>query len=1416
MISDLRALLARGGVDDPGAEELADILWLAQRVLPPGRPSGSSGDPTGAGPHPPAAEGTAGEAPEEPSGRPDWEDSASGQDALGVHATGTGPRDGTDGGACTSGTPVRVPAAASLPHALALIRSLKPLTRKVPSRTAFQLDEEATVTRLVDEDVLLPVLRPEPSRWLRLTLVVDCGPSMSLWQDEVHEIQRELARLGAFRDIRRWNLLPSTDGSAVELRPHPAAHRPPRHPREIADPAGDQLILVLSDTVGGMWRTGAAHHLLTGWAGRAQVALAHLLPADLWNRVGIAPAPTRMHIPRPGLPNARWKVVSPTVPPDHHGDRHRLRQGAAVVPVPVIDLEPRSVRAWAEMTAGNGRWTSAAALLLAPARPPARRPPGRPVATPAEVSPEVAIRRFRASSSPGAWRLAGLLSALPTVTVPMARLVQQALLPGSSRSDLAEVFLGGLLRRTTGPEGRTADGELRFEFSPQTRDALLAAQYRTDVEEVRDLLRTRLTEYLRPRYGHPRSIRAALTGVSPRGVTVEAEGAAFARASRADMSRMGAPHAPAEPRTEPDAPGAADSAKVHISYAAQDRMWAEWVAWQLERAGYGAGLRLLRAGEFQDPGTATGRADAVAALLSRDYVSVAGGKGRTAAVVAAGAPYVPLLVEPVDVPEPPARSVGTVLHGLDEPAAVRALLRAVGDACGPPRTAAPRAHGKRPPPRLPHGGSLPRVWNVRRRDPDFSGREELIDHLRDTLTVGSPVAIQALHGMGGVGKTQVAVEYAHRFAEQYDIVWWVDAGQPEHLPVQFGELATRLGIADPGREVEWNAGAALAHLAGTERWLVVLDDANDPQACAGMLPAGPGHVLITSRNPQWQGLVSTIGLDVFSRADARRYLTTRLPALTGDEADTLARELGDLPLALAQAAGVIGAGMPAQQYLGILSRTTTALLNEGAVPAYPTSLAATVALAREGLAAYHPGAAALLSLGSFFGPGPIPVDWLEGARGLLRTVPATAGAHWPQHALQPLARYGLARIDGGTLQIHRLTQTIVRDRTGEAEAAAVRSDVVTVLAEVSPGDPDLPESWDSWALLTSHLLTRPDSPEDLQALGRVLAGAAHYLLASGQVGEALIMSRECHASWARTMGADHPETLVWAQYSALATADAGDTAEARTLIGEVLARRRRVLGEDHPDTLTSADTLARILGHLGELVAARELAEDVVVRRRRVLGEDHSATLASGNTLAEILMRLGELVAARELAEDVLARLRRLLGEDHPRTLRTAHNLAVALARLHEPVPARELAEDVLARSRRVVGDDHPDTLTAMEGLAVTLHDLGEYTEARRLHEHVLGSRRRVMGEDHPATLASARNLATVLYRLHDHQSAEALLQDVLARSMRVLGAGHPETKAVVGLLATVLTTMGKAYQAQRLLAGHADSRSSGKRRRGR
>jgi hypothetical protein len=347
-----------------------------------------------------------------------------------------------------------------------------------------------------------------------------------------------------------------------------------------------------------------------------------------------------------------------------------------------------------------------------------------------------------------------------------------------------------------------------------------------------------------------------------------------------------------------------------ISHAGRDTGWAKWLAWQLEETGYVVELDVWDWAPGEDfvarMQQALESADRLLAMCTEAYFTSAfgGAELRAAFAQQAVGRIVPVLVEPVILPPLYAPLIPVDLTGLDEATAVarlRARLAGGRPASAPPF---PRA-GPVPAEKPGFAGALPEVWKVPPRNPRFTGRDGMLTELRRRLRAEEPtLVVQALYGLGGVGKTQLALEYAHRFAADYDLVWWTDAEQAVLLPGQLAQLAARLGLA-PGPTVAATVERLLAELRGRDRWLLIFDNAERPQDIAAYLPGGAGHVLITSRYPGWGALGGRLEVDVLPRAETVALLRARIPALSEELADALAAELGDLPLAAAQAAGYL-------------------------------------------------------------------------------------------------------------------------------------------------------------------------------------------------------------------------------------------------------------------------------------------------------------------------------------------------------------------------------------------------------------------------------------------------------------------------------------------------------------------------------
>ena len=845
----------------------------------------------------------------------------------------------------------------------------------------------------------------------------------------------------------------------------------------------------------------------------------------------------------------------------------------------------------------------------------------------------------------------------------------------------------------------------------------------------------------------------------------------------------------------PDGP-----ADFFVSYTSADRAWAEWIAWELEADGYQV---VIQAWDFT-PGRswahamqqATSTAERVVAVLSPAYLASAHGEAEWEAVYAKDplgerGLLLPVRVAAVDPPGLLKTRVYVDLAGLDAASARAALLAAAhgtrgkptrepafpvpGEALGPSPQHANA--GDRQAPRFP--GQLPAVWNVPARNPHFTGRADMLGELRQRLHAGeATLVVQALYGLGGVGKTQLAIEYAHRFAADYELVWWVNAEQPVLIAQQLAQLADKLDL--PTRPtVAQTVELVLGALRRRGRWLLIFDNAERPGDIALCQPGGGGHVLITSRSPGWGALGGRLEVDVLTRAETVALLQKRIPGLEPPLADQLAAEFGDLPLAAAQAAAYLEqTSLPPARYLHRFRSRRASLLAQGEVLGYEGRLATTWTLSLEQLHEASPPAVKLLQLAAFLAPEPIPLELFDEHSELLaeplRTAAADADAL--DDVLGVVVGFALARRQHDTFQLHRLVQAVIRQQLGHDQQKAAIDQVLGLLAAAHPGDPDDPGSWAPYARLAPHVLVTSPLGDNRADSRRLMLSTVEYLNTRGDSQTSRRIAQDLLDRWRRVLGPDHPDTLRSAMNLTFALSNLAED-EARPLGQDTLDRSRRVLGPDHPDTLRLAANLALIQAWQGEHEQARALGQDTLDRSRRVLGPDHPQTLrlAADLTLvvALALARLGRHQQARALGQDTLDRSRRVLGPDHPTTLAAAADLTLVLAGVGgvgEYEQARVLGEDTLDRSRRVLGPDHPTTLAAAAGSTLAVASRGEYERARVLGEETMNRSRRVLGPDHQLTLGAAAALILVLIWQGKAEQARTLGYDALDRGRRVLG----------------------------------------------
>ena len=698
-----------------------------------------------------------------------------------------------------------------------------------------------------------------------------------------------------------------------------------------------------------------------------------------------------------------------------------------------------------------------------------------------------------------------------------------------------------------------------------------------------------------------------------------------------------------------------------------------------------------------------------------------------------------------------------------------------------------------------------------------------------------------LVGMAGCGKSQLASSLAQWCgAAGWGLVAWLNASSAEAVRSDLVELARRLGV-DMGDNPTQDQAVrrCLDHLQSAEAGdrLVVFDNVKRIEDVAGVVPCGGGlRVVATTRSGRgWkiQGW-ERVDVGVFPRAESVAYLLGAVGSRDVEAADAVAGRLGDLPLAVAQAAATASnEEWTLRRYLERLEKySSEEVIRPVPGDSYTDDVSWALLLAVDsaldriggglrGVARFQVGALAVLAESG------VPTRWIapraednkatEGAGADERNAATGADAAGEdakaREAAAEKAHLALTALlnasvvqqstDGGVTMLHRLQAQVIRENwnpkewTGAFDAAENLLDRVNINSlprkDTDGRRQETRDLIDQLRAIAAQGYSRP-----LFERERVVADLPHVLFHARDLGlpnEALAL-RGAVGVVEQVLGAEHPDSLVSRNNLAGAYESAGRLGEAIPLYEQVLADRRRVLGPDHPDTLTSRGSLAgayRAAGRLGEAIP---LYEEVLADRVRVLGEDHPDTLVSRNNLAGAYESVGRLGEAIPLYEQVAADSARVLGEDHPDTLTSRNNLAYAYesaGRLDEAIP---LYEGVLADSARVLGEDHPDTLASRGNLAGAYREAGRLGEAIPLYEEVLADYVRVLGEDHPGTLISRNNLAYAYRAAGRLDEAIPLLEEVLADSVRVLGDDHPQTLTSRNNLAYAYRAAGRLDEA--------------------
>jgi tetratricopeptide (TPR) repeat protein len=658
------------------------------------------------------------------------------------------------------------------------------------------------------------------------------------------------------------------------------------------------------------------------------------------------------------------------------------------------------------------------------------------------------------------------------------------------------------------------------------------------------------------------------------------------------------------------------------------------------------------------------------------------------------------------------------------------------------------------------------IFNVPHpRNPHFTGRDRLLDSLHQSLTAEDPsTRVQAVYGMGGVGKSHLALEYAHRYRDAYELVWWVPAEDAATASAHLAKLANRLGIRTPGEVSPEAVREALHHeLNQRSKWLIVFDNASGPEDLAALLPPRNGSVLITSRNPNWGSLAHSFCLRVLERNDSIAFLQKRTGLSNRDgSAGKLAQALGDLPLALEQAGATIEqTRINFSDYLTRYEGHWAELLRSGRTPGdYPDTLAMTWELAFREVSRDMPVASALLHLCSFLAPLEIPRSLLiETAHSLPRPLSSTVGDPVPLDAVVArLHRYSLIEANEKTISLHRLVAALVRDRLPQQQQENWCDVALRMLQGSFDYVANSAESWGKCAALLPHAMTVARHAEAMgissEVVAKLLNEVGQYLHHIGRFREARGVLERALSQHEKAYGDENPRRAAIVNNLGRVLRRLGHLDEARTHFEAALAVDQAAYGDTHAHVAEIVNNYGTCMHIAGEIEQARDQFEWALAVCEMHYGSDHPSVATVMNNLGYAHAGLGDVDKAIDHFTRSLAVAEATSGPGHPTVASIRTNLGLSLRLKGHHEEARRQFERALDIAHAALGASHPDTARAMTYLGLQLQDAGEYSRAKQLLERALEIDERVLGPDHLYLITRLNYLGRCLKKMGDNEGA--------------------------------------------------------------
>jgi tetratricopeptide (TPR) repeat protein len=704
----------------------------------------------------------------------------------------------------------------------------------------------------------------------------------------------------------------------------------------------------------------------------------------------------------------------------------------------------------------------------------------------------------------------------------------------------------------------------------------------------------------------------------------------------------------------------------------------------------------------------------------------------------------------------------------------------------------------------------------------FVGRQDEIQKLEDLISVPDGEKKLAITGLGGVGKTQIALELAYRMRDREPecSIFWIPCTSYEAIEQAYMSIAQMVGLHDvEPAEVKERLRTYFSQTK--EKWLLIFDNADEMNMwIKGNSPTPPlkniipwsenGHVLFTSRNRQLalklasSNVLSVPNVDQRTAKEILRKLLIRNDLFQDDHVTSaLLEQLAFLPLAISQAAAYINQNdISLVRYISLLNEqegSTIEMLSEdfedgSRYAEIQNSVATTWLVSFLQIQQVNEIASDLLSFMACISPRDIPESIL----------PSTTTEKRKQEALGLLKAYSFisAQVDDSVLSLHRLVHLATRSwlrkkKTFETWVETAAEQLDRTFPDDNPGNRSM---WRNYLPHALYLVNNTEFQDHQTNHDGFLARIGSCLNSDGRYMESETLFRIVLKIRERVWGLEHPNTLISVSHLGSVLAQQGKYKEAEAMYRQVLKGYEKALGPEHPLTLISVSHLGSVLAQQGKYKEAEAMHRQTLKSREKTLGPEHPVTLINISHLGSVLALYGKYEEAEAMHRQVLKSREKALGPEHPLTLISVSHLGSVLAQQGKYKEAEAMHRQTLKSREKALDSEHPDTLTSVSNLRLVLAQQGKYKEAEAMHRQVLKSREKALDSEHPDTLTSVSNLGSVLARQGKYEEAEAMHRQALKGYRKALGPEHPHTLTSMHNLAFTLEQLGKISDALSLM----------------